>query len=660
MNDRQPDIIDRIAEAASCTAESVKQVLNDFDLDLTPRSRRHRSLRLDRLRIRGTKAGDFESGPFDESFTFGFGVTVIAADNLRGKTSILEIITLMLRGERRNLQADVLSWLEEISLDVHINEQPLGFRVSLADSEITSGCVLSGKTTDLLDSDDVAAASTAELLRADSSEEWAERIGAFMMTQLDLERIQVFNRARNDDEAGSIKAHGWPAYFSVLYPPSGADTVLLGSTAGDQLPVRLMQIFLDMPEASRSMRVTALAKRLESEHQAERRRDRDTTAVLQKQLQAALERRKLAYDRLAKLDQEEPAESLEVLTQLASVAGEALGTARQAFGDASQAFIDAQSGRVADEKALNTLREAKAASDLFHGLNPKSCPRCEAPIGDERRVREQHDHHCAVCDTTLEVGDDDYAERESQAVDALAATRAAERALAAAKSQAQLDLSSSQAELDSIQARIVRAESAHQLSDRIEAEHELAAAIAVVEALEGMETEEPALPTAVVILNAASELLRGEIAQVSADLYAELSEGTRDLALSFGIAELEAIRIKANGTMDVTKGGGAKSSFSSQSPGERLRLRYALVVALLRTARHRDIAGHPGLLLLDSLKAEEVQDDHAQTLLRGLVASAAEEPGLQILVTTADKELAASVPGVAKSITAKPERTTLF
>ncbi len=201
-----------------------------------------------------------------------------------------------------------------------------------------------------------------------------------------------------------------------------------------------------------------------------------------------------------------------------------------------------------------------------------------------------------MCDTTLEVGnDDDYTERESQAVNALAATRAAERALAAAKSQAQLELSSSQAELDSIQTRIAQAESAHQLSDRIEAEHELAAAVAVVEALEGMEPEEPVLPTAVVILNAASELLRGEIAQVSADLFAELSEGTRDLALSFGIGELEAIKIKANGTMDVTKGGGAKSSFSSQSPGERLRLRYALVVALLRTARHRDIAGHPGL-----------------------------------------------------------------
>ena len=198
------------------------------------------------------------------------------------------------------------------------------------------------------------------------------------------------------------------------------------------------------------------------------------------------------------------------------------------------------------------------------------------------------------------------------------------------------------------------------MTERIEAEHELAAATAVVEALQAMTPEDAEPPMSVVVLNAASEILKDEIAQVSATLYSDLSDATRDLALAFGIGELEDIKIKGNGNMDVTKGGGARSSFSSQSPGERLRLRYALVVAMLRTARTRDIAGHPGLLLLDSLKAEEVQDDHAQTLLQGLVTAAAEEPGLQILVTTADKTLAASVSGVSGTIVPKPNRTTLF
>lgn len=482
-----------------------------------------------------------------------------------------------------------------------------------------------------------------------------------MMTQLGLEEMQVFNRARNEDEAGLIKSHGWPAYFGVLYPPSGADTILLGSTAGDQLPVRLMQVFLDMPEATRSMRVRALAQRLDSEFKAEQRRGRDTNAAIAKQLQDAGDRRTNAETRLEALSTQTPAESLQDLIGLAADTGARVAAARQAAEAAAAAFGEAQLARVADEKALNGLRESKAARALFHGLNPQFCPRCEIPISAQRRSREHDDHHCAVCDTTLHVDDeDDYAERETQAIEALAATRAAEKALDAAKNKSQAELSTAQDDLNSVDERIAQAQSVRQMTERIEAEHELAAATAVVEALQAMTPEDAEPPMSVVVLNAASEILKDEVAQVSATLYSDLSDATRDLALAFGIGELEDIKIKGNGNMDVTKGGGARSSFTSQSPGERLRLRYALVVALLRTARTRDIAGHPGLLLLDSLKAEEVQDDHAQTLLQGLVTAAAEEPGLQILVTTADKTLAASVSGVSGTIVPKPNRTTLF
>ena len=125
-------LTERIASAAGYSGETVERMLGDYGLNLAAVSRHHRSLRLDRLRVRGAKTGEVEPGRFDETFTFDLGVTVISADNLRGKTSILEVVTLVLRGELRNLQADVLSWLAEISLDVHINGQPVGFRLSLA------------------------------------------------------------------------------------------------------------------------------------------------------------------------------------------------------------------------------------------------------------------------------------------------------------------------------------------------------------------------------------------------------------------------------------------------------------------------------------------------------------------------------------------------
>jgi len=654
-------IIERIAASASCASEVVEQTLSDYGLSLAATRRRHRSIRLDRLRVRGNKSGETEAGEFDATFNFAPGVTVIAADNLRGKTSILELITFVLRGEPRNLQADVLSWLEHISLDAHINGQPIGFRLVLNASVITCGKILAGGSTELAASDDAIAADVAELARASDGEEWADQVGTFMMSQLGLDEIQVYNRPRNDDEAGTIKSHGWPAYFNVLYPPAGADTVLLGGTAADQLPIRLMQVFLDMPEATRWMRVYALEKRLVSEFEAEQRRGKDANATIAKQLTDAESRQAAAESRLTLIRGQQPAESLQELARLSAEAGERLASARQEADVAASGFAQARSDRIADEKALNLLRESRAASALFHGLDPQSCPRCEVAISEQRRAREHDDQHCAVCDSALIVVDqDEYEERDAQAVGALEATRAAESALEAALGKSQMALSLAQSELDAVAARLTQAQAAHQVAERIEAEQELAGARAVVETLRAMAPEMPQLPLTVVVLGAAAKYLKEEITQVSAALYSELSDATRDLAKSFGIGELEAIRIKANGNMDVTKGGGAKSSFSSQSPGERLRLRYALVVALLRIAQERDIAGHPGLLLLDSLKAEEVQDDHARTLLQGLVTAAVEQPGMQILVTTADQALAGSVSGVAATITPKLSRTTLF
>lgn len=661
MNAGPSNLVERIAIKAGCTNETVEQILNDFGLSLKVTSRRRRSIRIDRLRLRGTKVGEVEAGEFDETFRFGQGVTVIAADNLRGKTSILELITLVLRGDPRSLQVDVLSWLKDLSLDAHINGQHFGFRISFSDSQVIGGQILTGPLMELEASDSTPTPNVAVMSRARDGDEWASQVDAFMMNQLALEEMQVFNKAKNNDEAGTIKAHGWSSYFGVIYPPSGADKVLLGSTPADQLPVKLMQVFLDMPEATRSMRVRALAQRIESEFNAEQRRGRDANVLIAQQLQAALRRLEEADAQLKRLNAEAPVQSLQALAKKSREAGQTLTTARQKLDSITALLADAHTARITDEKALNSMRESKAASVLFHGLDPKSCPRCEHPIGSERRTKELAEHQCSICDTKLQFEDEDeYIERENQAVVALAATQAAEKSLALAKEQAHSNLNRAQAALALIDKEISRAESALQAENRSAAEQEYTAATAVVKALEAMAPEEVQVPLQVRILHAASEILKQDIAHVSADLYEDLSQATKDLGLIFGIKQLENIKIKANGTMDVTKGGGSRSSFSAQSPGERLRLRYALVVALLRTARIRDIAGHPGLLLLDSLKAEEVQEDHAQTLLQGLIDAADAEPGLQVLVTTADRSLAGQVSGLAGTVEPQPGRTTLF
>lgn len=654
------NLIQRIAKKAKCSEDTVSQIMSDYGVTLETPNRQHRSLRFNRLRIRGTKTGGIEPGKFDRTFTFPAGITVISGGNLRGKTTILELLTLLLRGEQRDLQSDVLSWLSSLSLDIQLNGQSIGIRLQVTDSSISDAKILAGAPKRLKSSDDDVATDVTEIAYAKSNEEWTETIGRFMMNQLGLDTIQVFNKARNDDEAGIIKSHGWLAYYGAIYPPSGADKILLGSTAGDSLPVKLLQVFLDMPEATRAMRVSALAKRLRSEHKAEQRRRGETNDAITCQLKIAQQRQAEAEERLADLRVQSPANSLQYLIGLAPDAAQRVADARQAADAAVSAHVEARQSRIADEKALNGLRESIAARGLFHSLDPKHCPRCEEPIKSGRKQREHEHHQCAVCDAQLGTEDDDYAEREKQAVAALDATRAAENSFAATCTQAKKQFAEAQQDLENLDEQIRSAESACRASAQLEIERELTAAQAVVRALKQLQPEPLEPPIAQIVLEAADGVLHDEIKQFSTKLYAELSTVTCSFGVSFGIRELESVRIKANGTMDVTKGGGAKSSFSSQSPGERLRLRYALLISLLCLARERGIAGHPGVLLLDSLKAEEVQDDHARTLLEGLVSAAAQEPDLQILVTTADRSLAAQVAGVAATIEPDPEKTTIF
>lgn len=228
-------------------------------LPLVSTPARPRGLRVHRLRVAGTRAGSVEPGPFDTPLVFSPGLTGLVASNFRGKTSVLELVTWCLRGAPRNLRSSVRNWLTTLDLDAEIAGQPLGFRLEIAAGEIVSAVVLAGP-------DMAALASTREpdpareifpVLRAQSSESFAEQVQAFMMDRLDLHPLVSTYK-----ETGT-QTHGWPAYFGALYLPAGGDKALLGDHAAAGLPGRLLQVFLDLPAAAALTRVkTALGVRV--------------------------------------------------------------------------------------------------------------------------------------------------------------------------------------------------------------------------------------------------------------------------------------------------------------------------------------------------------------------------------------------------------------
>ncbi|OHT21124.1 hypothetical protein BHE75_03129 [Sphingomonas haloaromaticamans] len=77
------------------------------------------------------------------------------------------------------------------------------------------------------------------------------------------------------------------------------------------------------------------------------------------------------------------------------------------------------------------------------------------------------------------------------------------------------------------------------------------------------------------------------------DILQRLSEEILSLAQRLGVRMLEAVKLGSNATLALIKGG-ESTSFSKVTAGERLRLRLATAVALLRIGQERGLGRHPG------------------------------------------------------------------
>ena len=660
----ESDLIVRVARRCDLSTDDVEQVFIAHGIAPSSIRAEPRSTQLIRLRVVGERTGNVAPGPIDRTFNFNCGVTVISGPNLCGKTSILELVTLMMRGRSNDLQVDVRQWLRYVSLDLLLNGQPIGLRVTFppGSADLERGMILSaplealaiaGAFPDEIPSEVTVLASLA------TENDWEAAVASLMLGRLALEEVLIFTSVGGDDR-GRINKHGWAAYFGAIYPPAAANRVVLGTTAASGLPIRLLQVFLDLPGAALRTRVHATVQALEAEYQIlQRRRENAATGSVARRIEAE---KALADAQhvLSEIDAREPAEDLTALAELSATLSARFVEQRQEAERASSAWEAAKKARINDERALLNLQESAAARAIFRGLDPVACPRCETGIDESRRQNEQQTNSCAVCARPLpeqEAEESEFLIEQAQA--ALTASRRAEEVLAGTVDVTHRDLEAARGTVNDVDLRLRAALAAHNIADRAQAEMAVATARGTLEALQIDETvaEEP---LALYVLRGAEAELDRDLRDASASIYADLSEQVTALAIRFGITEIDRVVVKGNATMDIYKGGADSSPFSHQSAGERLRLRYALLVALLRVAHDHKMAGHPGLLLLDSLKAEEVRDEDAQQLLQGLVEIAREVPALQVIATTADDQLASAVEGVTATITPLEGTKVLF
>ncbi len=250
------DLPDRIAEAAGVTRQRVLSIFHEYDLPLASSVALPRPLRVTRLRIAGDRTVE-PAGPFDSDLRFDSGLTALVADNLKGKTSVLELITWCLRGAPRDdLQGLVKSWVAELDCDAVVAGRALGFRLTMDHGDVTDARILSAPSVDaLLDSrTGRPELGVTEVLAVQDGAAYADAVATLMLDLMNLGRLE----SASTQAASGKTSHGWPAYFGAVYLPAGGDRALLGDVVMGGLAGRLLQVFLDLPSAALLTRVKAL------------------------------------------------------------------------------------------------------------------------------------------------------------------------------------------------------------------------------------------------------------------------------------------------------------------------------------------------------------------------------------------------------------------
>ncbi|GAA3570709.1 hypothetical protein [Streptomyces osmaniensis] len=632
------DFVEAVATRARVGAKQVAEILARHGVRESGIVPRPHHLLVRGLEFTGEKSGK-STGQVAFSWDVGTGLWCVTADNLRGKSSILEIIWWCLRGTDA-LQADVRKWIHQVRLDAEIDSESFTVRVD------TRGDQFSGS---------LAVGSQPNPTTFTSEAEFASVMGTFMMDRLGLEFLRGWRKdssvpAENevDSADGQVVVTSWPAFSHALLCRNRENDALLGQTAGGGMMVSLLQMFVGLPWTTTRRDAKAALDMLQQSVRGERRRAQqdlrargDSLQRLQDQLAEA---HQAVADAEATPSLEAAAEAVEQsAAHLAKLTGQHADLVR-AGHQTRQAEEELHETLVLDQARLRDLRETAVAQRFFGALKPTCCPRCSTALAElpHAGLDEKHCHICGSAPAAQAPADTSVVEDLSESI---AALQEAHRAARTAARQAARDVAASEAALTQARTALSQAQEAVPRESTLRAHLEIARLEGRIEERREAErrAQQPsALSTEEAVLSEAHKEADKRVTAASAALLDIVSAEICRLSIRLGMTELQEVKLQGNGTLRVTKGD-SKTTFTAVTPGEHVRLRIATHLALLRVGRESGVGRHPGLLLLDSPGAQETIDVDLAEVLGQLKSICEETPGLQVITATAKRDLATTV-----------------
>jgi hypothetical protein len=378
--------------------------------------------------------------------------------------------------------------------------------------------------------------------------------------------------------------HSWPSFFYAIALNSASDKTLLGPTMIGQLPVKLMQMFLDVPFTAEQARLaTTVRAHAQETARVERRAKEDADAHTAKiePLKSALEtaRRRLQAMRATAPDTTGIGTSVD---QHAT----SLATLQEAHRLAAENHAVARRARQADQRTVRRARQSSAARILLGALEPEMCPRCDHEIDDARRAAEDQEHTCSVCANPLPEGTEDAAAKAdmlAQIEARLTLSQGAEESCKETLDSAKSALDAGRTAYEQDLAKLTQARSNTWFVAFEEAQREvyvLEGAVAL--ATGGKDGIAPALAAFIdgaaeraakneaavddtIVLETAAEVLKEVVDAHSRALFSELNDEIVAIAHDLGVTNLTSVKLSLGGQLNAMKSG-KSHKYSAFSP----------------------------------------------------------------------------------------------
>lgn len=606
--------------------ELIEQTLSTLDLSVIPSPQAAPRLVIERLIFEGEKQLRNESGSqpirYDQRFESGVNILLVP-DNSVGKSSVMKTIKFALTGDDSDYDLEVKSWIHRIWLQFSIGTDHFTIYIDRT-AEKLRGILVFGEEERRLETLSERANYFFDAVGHDNLQA--------RLQQFFFERFQIKSLHWTHSSPGfgvAMRNMTWKTFFqAMLLPDSNHDYLLcdsehaIGNQEGLILSTFLgLQLVEPINQLHVESKVKSQAHKLSDNQVQQTQAEIDT--LTQKLSSSRREAESIQQERRARFkafQEDAPGQ------RVGEIDARALELANAISELDEQLYQVRREVKGAHAMAKN-LREAINYKLNLTGLEVTICPNCDADVDEQEILLEQQTHTCRLCHKPAKPASPEaIIKLNAQALHWDQQASSAEQLRNGLNHQLnQLR----QEQEDLAQKRKLLMSIAIQGHERItlspDEEAHLAALYRQNGALEARittlqqmlttsNTDSKEAELAVKVAEKCRDILRKEAEKLNLSILQRLSTQTQRLAQQFGTESITDVSCSSVGKLKLLKHGTSMSFTAIHNSGERLRIRLAFFIAMMRIGREPGIGRHPGFLLIDQIASSEMVEDDCRAL----------------------------------------------